>query len=215
MTDVDKSEWKFTRLDIANGTTCGSHTILRLATLISSGWNLFVFLLVLLVLLFFSLLRTELVHGELYHAIKKKIVFRPKGWSSSPCWNSNWPGCVDEGLALAGKPRKERGQTVHSNRLQWGFKPLRLTHYLLVYFVSKPRQFIPIWTTCFFTKIVLRILYRHHERSQRVQNHQPVNFESHFPNPNNVQTPCILHQIAPNLFLFSYFAVMISFKHAP
>ena len=83
-------------------------------------------------------------------------------------------------------------------------KPLRLTNYLLVYFVSKPKQFIPFRITCFFAKIVLRI-YRQREKSQRGQNHQLVNFESHFPNPNNIQTSRIIHQIAPNLFLFSYF----------
>ena len=38
---------------------------------------------------------------------------------------------------------------------------LRVTHfYLLVYFVSKPRHFIPFWTSCFFAKIVLWS-YRH------------------------------------------------------
>ena len=83
-------------------------------------------------------------------------------------------------------------------------KPLRLTNYLLVYFVSKPRQFIPFRTTCFFDRIVLHV-YRQREKSQRGQNHQLVNFESHFSNPNSIQTLCIIHQIAPNLFLFSYF----------
>ena len=41
------------------------------------------------------------------------------------------------------------------------------------------------------------------KKSEPLQSHQPVNFESHFPNPNNIQTSCIIHQIAPNLFLFS------------
>ena len=49
------------------------------------------------------------------------------------------PDAFDEGPALAGKPR----QDCLSNRLQRGFKPLRLTLDILVYFVSKPMQFIP------------------------------------------------------------------------
>ena len=54
--------------DIANGTTSGGYTILRIATLLSSGWNRIPSCTSLED-------RTELVHGELYLAIKKKKLY--------------------------------------------------------------------------------------------------------------------------------------------
>ena len=146
---------------------------------------------------------TGLVHGELYLAIKRELYSGRKDDPISRVEIRIDQDVFDEGLAKAGKPGLERGKTVYRIDSNVDFNQLRrLTHYLLVYFVSKPRQFIPIWITCFFARIVFCI-YRHREKSQLGQNHRPVNFESHFPNLNNIQISCIIHQIVPNLFLFS------------
>ena len=80
VTDVDKigKQMKTHYVgDIANGTTSGGYTILRIATLLSSGWNRIPSSTSLED-------RTELVHGELYLAIKKKSCIQADGMIQQP-----------------------------------------------------------------------------------------------------------------------------------
>ena len=95
--------------DIANDTTSSGHTILRIAIRLSSGWNLFVFLLVLL-------LRT-VRNGELYLAIKRKLYSGRKDDPATRVEIRIDQDVFDEGLAKQGSQEKKR-QDCLSNRLQ-------------------------------------------------------------------------------------------------
>ena len=57
--------------------------------------------------------RTELVHGELYNAIKRKLYSSQKDDPATRVEIRIDQDVFDEGLALAGEPRKERGKTVY------------------------------------------------------------------------------------------------------
>ena len=57
--------------------------------------------------------RTELVHGELYLAIKRKLYSGRKDDPATRVEIRIDQDAFDEGLAKAGKPGKERGKTVY------------------------------------------------------------------------------------------------------
>ena len=57
--------------------------------------------------------RTDLVHGELYLAIKRKLYSDRKDNPATRVEIRIDQDAFDKGLALAGKPRKERGNTVY------------------------------------------------------------------------------------------------------
>ena len=57
--------------------------------------------------------RTELVHGELYLAIKRKLYSDRKDDAATRVEIRIDQDAFDERLALAGKPRQERGKTVY------------------------------------------------------------------------------------------------------
>ena len=57
--------------------------------------------------------RTELVHEELYLAIKRKLYSSRKDDPATRVEIQIDQDAFDEGLALAGKPQKERGKTVY------------------------------------------------------------------------------------------------------
>ena len=57
--------------------------------------------------------RTELVHGELYLAIKRKLYSGRKDDPATRVEIQIDQDVFDEGLALAGKPMKERGKTIY------------------------------------------------------------------------------------------------------
>ena len=57
--------------------------------------------------------RTELVHGKLYLAINFKLYSGRKDDPATRVEIRIDQDAFDEGLALAGKPRKERGKTVY------------------------------------------------------------------------------------------------------
>ena len=61
--------------------------------------------------------RTELVHGELYLAIKRKLYSGRKDDPATRVEIRIDQDAFDEGLALAGKPKKRKRQDCLSNRL--------------------------------------------------------------------------------------------------
>ena len=64
--------------------------------------------------------RTELVHGELCRAIKRKLYSSQKDDQATRVEIRIDQDVFDEGLALAGKPSKERAKTVYEDLKHFG-----------------------------------------------------------------------------------------------